>query len=194
MAEHVCLYAVVSGADGPVRGTGAWGEKLRRIRVAGLDLVIGETARAPRPTIVALERYDAVMRRLSVGPGDLVLVYDDLDLPLGTVRVRMKGSHGGHNGVRSIIDALGTSDIRRVKVGIGRPDHKDEVADHVLEAFAPEELATVETVTEEAASPSRTRPPIQSVTFRPPTSTGMSGLSPPMYRPGVGECARFVKE
>ena len=65
MAEHVCLYAVVSGADGPVRGTGAWGEKLRRIRVAGLDLVIGETARAPRPTIVALERYDAVMRRRS---------------------------------------------------------------------------------------------------------------------------------
>ena len=54
---------------------------------------------------------------------DLILVYDDIDLPLGTVRVRMKGSAGGHNGVRSLIDTLGTDDIRRVKVGIGRPEH-----------------------------------------------------------------------
>ena len=55
---------------------------------------------------------------------DLILVYDDIDLPLGAVRVRMKGSAGGHNGVRSVIAALGTTDIRRVKVGIGRPVHK----------------------------------------------------------------------
>src|SRR2546427_7016194 len=50
-------------------------------------------------------------------PADLILVYDDIDLPLGTVRVRMKGSHGGHNGVRSVIEAVGTEDVRRVKVG-----------------------------------------------------------------------------
>jgi PTH1 family peptidyl-tRNA hydrolase len=60
-------------------------------------------------------------RRLHLGPADLVIVFDDLDLPLGTVRVRMKGSAGGHNGVRSLIGALGTDEIRRVKVGIGRP-------------------------------------------------------------------------
>mgnify|MGYP003694019507 CR=1 FL=1 len=67
------------------------------------------------------------LRRAEAGPADVILVYDDIDLPLGTVRVRMKGSHGGHNGVRSVIDALGTQDIKRVKVGVGRPDHKGDV-------------------------------------------------------------------
>src|SRR2546422_7482798 len=84
------------------------------------------------------------LRHLGVGPADLVLVYDDIDLPLGTVRTRMKGSHGGHNGVRSVIEALGTSDIRRVKVGIGRPDRKEDVVDHVLATFARDELPVID--------------------------------------------------
>jgi PTH1 family peptidyl-tRNA hydrolase len=82
---------------------------------------------------------------------DLVLVYDDIDLPLGAVRVRMKGSAGGHNGVRSVIAALGTTEIRRVKVGIGRPAHKAAVPDHVLTGFEPEELPAVEAAVAEAA-------------------------------------------
>jgi len=91
------------------------------------------------------------LQRLGAGPEDLILVYDDIDLPLGTVRVRMKGSHGGHNGVRSVIDALGTSDIRRVKVGIGRPEHKGDVPDHVLTVFEPDELPAVDAAVAEAA-------------------------------------------
>ena len=91
------------------------------------------------------------LQRHGAGPEDLILVYDDIDLPLGAVRVRMKGSHGGHNGVRSVIDALGTTDIRRVKVGIGRPEHKGDVPDHVLTVFDPEELPAVETAVAEAA-------------------------------------------
>lgn len=91
------------------------------------------------------------LQRHGVGPEDLILVYDDIDLPLGTVRVRMKGSHGGHNGVRSVIDALGTSDIRRVKVGIGRPEHKGDVPDHVLTGFEPDELESVNVAVAEAA-------------------------------------------
>ena len=75
-------------------------------------------------------------RRLHLGPVDLVIVFDDIDLSLGKVRVRMKGSAGGHNGVRSIIEALGTDELRRVKIGIGRPGEpgrdQDQVADHVL--------------------------------------------------------------
>lgn len=92
-----------------------------------------------------------VLRSLGVMPHDLILVYDDIDLPLGAVRVRLKGSHGGHNGVRSVIEALGTSEIRRVKIGIGRPDRKDDVSDHVLERFAPEELAVMDAAVVEAA-------------------------------------------
>ena len=94
-------------------------------------------------------------RRLHLGPPDLVIVFDDLDLPLGKVRVRMKGSAGGHNGVRSVIEALGTDAIRRVKVGIGRPappgQHKDLVVDHVLTPFYPDEMDAVEAACAEAA-------------------------------------------
>jgi PTH1 family peptidyl-tRNA hydrolase len=89
---------------------------------------------------------------LGAGAGDLVLVHDDLDLPLGKVRVRMKGSHGGHNGVRSVIEALGTEEIRRVKVGIGRPGQGAEVVDHVLAPFEPEERAAIDTAVAEAAA------------------------------------------
>ena len=91
------------------------------------------------------------LRRRGAGPADLILVYDDIDLPLGTVRVRMKGSAGGHNGVKSVIESLGTAEIRRVKVGIGRPDTKARVPDHVLTAFEEDELPAVETAVAEAA-------------------------------------------
>jgi PTH1 family peptidyl-tRNA hydrolase len=80
----------------------------------------------------------------------MILVYDDIDLPLGTVRVRKKGSHGGHNGVRSVIDALGTQDIKRVKVGVGRPDHKGDVPDHVLTSFEHDELPVVDAAVADA--------------------------------------------
>ncbi len=93
----------------------------------------------------------AALRLLGASASDLILVHDDIDLPLGTIRVRMKGSHGGHNGVRSVIETLGTSDIRRVKIGIGRPDRKEDVSDHVLERFAPEESTIVEAALVEAA-------------------------------------------
>ena len=93
----------------------------------------------------------ASLRAVSATPGNVILVYDDIDLPLGTVRLRMKGSHGGHNGVRSVIETLGTSDIRRVKIGIGRPERKDDVVDHVLERFAPEEIETIDAAIAEGA-------------------------------------------
>ena len=138
-------------ATGDLRGTrwqrdgateiseGRWrGETIRLIKPQALMNVCG-------PVIArALQRHGA-------GPEDLILVYDDIDLPLGAVRVRMKGSHGGHNGVRSVIDALGTTDIRRVKVGIGRPEHKGDVPDHVLTVFDADELPAVDTAVAEAA-------------------------------------------
>jgi PTH1 family peptidyl-tRNA hydrolase len=91
------------------------------------------------------------LRRHGADAHDLILVYDDIDLPLGKVRVRIKGSAGGHNGVRSVIEALGTSDIRRVKIGIGRPEHKSDVPDHVLTGFEPEEVTVVDSAVAEAA-------------------------------------------
>ena len=84
------------------------------------------------------------LRRLHAEAVDLIMVYDDIDLALGAVRMRMKGRHGGHNGMRSVIETLGTDEIRRVKVGIGRPERKADVADHVLDRFQPEEVTLIE--------------------------------------------------
>ena len=97
-----------------------------------------------------------ITRKLQLVPGDLIIVYDDLDLPLGKVRVRLKGSAGGHKGMRSLIGTLGTDQLRRVKVGIGRPASpgrdREEIVDHVLSAFLPDELPTVEAACAEAAA------------------------------------------
>jgi PTH1 family peptidyl-tRNA hydrolase len=94
-------------------------------------------------------------RKLGLGPADLVIVFDDIDLPLGKVRVRQSGSAGGHNGVRSLIAAFGTDALRRVKIGIGRPgrpgEDRDQVADHVLSPFLPEEHDAVARACDEAA-------------------------------------------
>jgi PTH1 family peptidyl-tRNA hydrolase len=114
----------------------------------------GDTVHLVKPQAFMNVTGPAVRRalaRLQAAPVEVVLVYDDIDLPLGTIRIRMKGSHGGHNGVRSVIETLGTEDIRRVKVGIGRPEHKGDVPDHVLTGFEPEEQEIVAKVVESAA-------------------------------------------
>jgi PTH1 family peptidyl-tRNA hydrolase len=80
-----------------------------------------------------------------------VVVYDDLDLPFGRVRRRYRGRHGGHNGVRSLIEHLGTEAFRRVKIGIGRPASKDEVVGWVLTEFTPAEQEALPGVLEQAA-------------------------------------------
>lgn len=92
-----------------------------------------------------------LLRRLDLGPAALLVVHDDLDLPLGRVRVRHQGRPGGHNGVRSVIEALGTEAFRRVKVGIGRPGTRDEVVDWVLTPFTREEREVVPAVVARAA-------------------------------------------
>ncbi|MGK0552506.1 aminoacyl-tRNA hydrolase [Enterococcus faecalis] len=83
----------------------------------------------------------------SVGPlltyfgasaADLIVIYDDLDLELGTIRLRQKGSAGGHNGMKSIIAHLGTNVFPRIKIGIGRPVENDTVIHHVLSGFSKE--------------------------------------------------------
>jgi peptidyl-tRNA hydrolase, PTH1 family len=93
-----------------------------------------------------------VLHSLGATADDLVLVHDDIDMELGKVRTRLKGSAGGHNGVQSVIDALGTEGIRRVKIGIGRPPHKAQVPDHVLTGFEAEEEETVAAAVATAAA------------------------------------------
>ena len=118
----------------------------------------GEILYLIKPTCYVNESGPVIARLargLGLSPADLVVVFDDLDLPLGKVRVRAKGSAGGHNGVRSLIEALGTDAIRRVKVGIGRPappgEAKHLIVDHVLSPFFADEQETVAAACAEAA-------------------------------------------
>jgi peptidyl-tRNA hydrolase, PTH1 family len=74
---------------------------------------------------------------------DVIVVYDDLDLPPGKIRLRMKGSAGGHNGIKSLIYHLGTQEFKRIRIGIGRPANGQKVTDYVLGRFAKEESDAV---------------------------------------------------
>ena len=75
----------------------------------------------------------ALMRFFKIEPGELLVVHDELDLPPGAVKLKRGGGTGGHNGLEDIVDALGTKDFWRLRVGIGHPGHKDLVADYVLD-------------------------------------------------------------
>jgi PTH1 family peptidyl-tRNA hydrolase len=84
----------------------------------------------------------AALRYTTAVIADLIVVHDELDLPLGTVRVKTGGGHGGHNGLRSIIDHLGSPEFIRVRVGVGRPAPGFDPADYVLSSFLPGEQQT----------------------------------------------------
>ncbi len=89
---------------------------------------------------------------LKVAPDHIVVVHDELDVPFGDVRVKVGGGHAGHNGLRSIIQRLGTPDFVRVRVGIGRPPagFRGEVADFVLSGFDTMERAELPNVLDRA--------------------------------------------
>ncbi|MDO4431714.1 MAG: aminoacyl-tRNA hydrolase [Aerococcaceae bacterium] len=76
-----------------------------------------------------------LMSYYGVAMEDVLVVYDDLDLEPGRIRLRQSGSSGGHNGIKSIIEMLGSSDFKRIKIGIGRPQQGRKVVNHVLEPF-----------------------------------------------------------
>jgi PTH1 family peptidyl-tRNA hydrolase len=97
------------------------------------------------------ESVKALIRELHASPDDIVVVYDDLDLPFGRIRVRSKGSAGGHRGVASVIDALAGARFDRVRVGIGRPPAGMDSADYVLEPFSAQEVAELDDVVSRAA-------------------------------------------
>ena len=82
---------------------------------------------------------------------DLLIVCDDVNLPLGRLRVRATGTEGGHNGLRSVAEVLGTIDYPRLRIGVGRGDLRRELSDHVLAGFEPEEMSGIEVAIARAA-------------------------------------------
>lgn len=70
---------------------------------------------------------------------NILVIHDDLDLPIGTIRLKLHGGHGGHNGLRDLIERLGTDKFKRLRIGIGHPGNKDQVSDYVLTPATPNE-------------------------------------------------------
>ena len=79
-------------------------------------------------------------------PQSVLVIYDDMDLPVGRLRMRLSGSAGGHNGMKSIIAHLGGKDFPRLRIGIGKSDGQKGTVGHVLGKFAPEESKTIEEI------------------------------------------------
>ena len=92
-----------------------------------------------------------LLARYRTSPRELLVIYDDLDLPLGRVRLRPEGSAGGHNGIKSITHALGTQDFPRLRVGIGRPPAGADQVEYVLGTMSEEELEPASEAVERAA-------------------------------------------
>lgn len=86
-----------------------------------------------------------------IGVEELLVIHDELDIPEGDVRVKVGGGHAGHNGLRSIIDKMGSRDFSRIRTGIGNPPGRMAVADYVLKQFRPKELDEFEDTCARAA-------------------------------------------
>jgi PTH1 family peptidyl-tRNA hydrolase len=97
---------------------------------------------------VAVEQ---VLQGAGEPPASLVIVVDDAALPLGQIRVRPRGSHGGHNGLRSLMEVLGTDEFPRVRVGIRKGEAPADLADYVLSEFPQEDVLVVQEMVGAAA-------------------------------------------
>lgn len=90
------------------------------------------------------EAVRAVMDFYKLGLDEIIILYDDLDIPVGRMKLRYKGGSGGHNGIKSIIQHIGTEQFNRMRIGISRPVPGFDIADYVLSSFKREEIAALE--------------------------------------------------
>ena len=98
------------------------------------------------------ESLRAAMDYYKLTPEEVIVIYDDVSLDPGQLRIRLKGSAGGHNGIKSIIAHLGTQEFPRIKVGVGAKPPRMDLADYVLGHFSKEEQETMEEAGREAAA------------------------------------------
>jgi len=92
-----------------------------------------------------------LIRYYRIALSDVLVVVDDVNLPLGRLRIRARGSHGGHNGLRSVAGQLGTDEYARLRLGVGRGDERRDLADHVLARFEADERETIRSAVDRAA-------------------------------------------
>ncbi len=121
-----------------LRGSGRLGREL--VELAGLLDWMNVTG----PPLKGL------LREFSLTPSELIVIHDDLDLEPGRLRIKLAGGDGGHNGIKSIIEALRTPQFVRLKIGVGRPAPGQDSADYVLESVTKDEMTVFDPCLERA--------------------------------------------
>ncbi|AKK29165.1 aminoacyl-tRNA hydrolase [Mycobacterium sp. EPa45] len=125
---------------------------------SGAEIVTGRLAH--RPVVLAKPRtymnesgrqIGPLAKFYSVMPTDIIVIHDELDIDFGRIRLKLGGGEGGHNGLRSVANSLGTKNFQRVRIGVGRPPGRKDPAAYVLEPFTAAERTEVPAICEQAA-------------------------------------------
>ena len=121
--------------------------------LVGTGIIDGEKVILVKPQTYMNLSGEAVREVINFYKEDLknlVVIFDDIDLPLGKIRIKEKGSAGTHNGVKSLVKELGSQEFKRIKIGIGNPTGNIDLVSHVLGKFSKEEMEVVEKSSESA--------------------------------------------
>ncbi len=120
----------------------------------GTGDVAGKPAAFAQPQAYMNRSGPPVLRLMSyygISSRNLLIIHDDIDIPFERIKIKEKGGHGGHNGVKSLVDALGNGDFPRLRIGIGRPVSGGDVVGHVLAPFSADEQEQLDGILERAA-------------------------------------------
>ncbi|HWF57606.1 MAG TPA: aminoacyl-tRNA hydrolase [Candidatus Dormibacteraeota bacterium] len=122
-----------------------------RVREGSLDGYDVVTARPQTYMNLSGKAATHLLRRYGMPTEDLIVVHDEVDLPLGRIRLKRGGGAAGNKGVLSIADALRSQDFTRVRIGVSRPEDREQMVDYVLDGFSPEERPRLAAVLGRAA-------------------------------------------
>lgn len=135
------------------RHGGSWRTSRQRAEVCEVQLAAGRVVLAKPQTYmnVSGESVKALLRHHDLGVSEMLVVHDELDLPLGVVRIKSGGGTAGHNGLKSVVACVGTRDFVRLRLGVGRPPGRIPGADFVLKPFRSDEVEDAAVAVEVAA-------------------------------------------
>jgi PTH1 family peptidyl-tRNA hydrolase len=123
------------------------------------NVIFGRGVIAGRDAILAkaqayMNRSGPPVRQMAdyfkIPPRDILVIHDDIDLDFGRLKIKEKGGHGGHKGIKSLVDALGEDAFVRLRIGVGRPESGLDVSDHVLGRFGSDEKRMLQQIVERA--------------------------------------------
>lgn len=139
---------LAEGAGARLRGSLRFDAKIGRVVLQGTDVLLVKPQTYMNASGSAVS---AVLRYHKIATADMIVVLDDADLEVGRIRIRLAGSSGGHKGLLSVTESVGSSDFTRVRIGIGRGGEGVDLVRHVLDPFTSQERIVMNEVVEESA-------------------------------------------